>query len=788
MAVSCTVEDMSAPQKSENASSREDIVFHALIDDGYSTSTKTYIDESLNVLWNSDDRVTIFNDVTVGAEFLFLGEDGDPGGDFKKVEVEGEDEGDVFHGGSDLGGAIFAVYPHSTDTKIKQDGSITYTFPAVQTYKKKSFGPGANAMVAKASTSDRTLRFKNAAGYLCFRLWGDDVHVSSVILTANGGEPIAGKGTITMPKGIPEVLMDASNSSSKIRLYCEDVLLGSSSEDYTEFWFALPPVEFTQEAGGFTITVTTTDGGVFTRSAPMDLSIKRKTVERMYPLKVVPQYTGGAISLDSVSSTRSGVEYEAEKNDGTFTLTMPTVTDFSNLVIDFDVADGDVLMAGGKEVVSGVTPVDASDPLSLVVCRGDIEKTFTLVARNTGLPVVRITTEGFTQADIEADSDHEAWFEGATIHIDNADGSLDLDDTPMSIKGRGNATWKYKKRPFALKFADKTKILGMKKDKRWVLLANWKDRTLMRNDAVFMLSKIAEMPYTVSGEFVELEFNGVHRGNYYLCEQIKISSNRVDITEMKEGYTDKTGGFLMEIDCYYDELRKFESSEFGLKYMFKDPDVDFDTDTVFNGAYAWMKNYINTFEKALKRTSSSIRTYADYLDMDSAIKFMLINEMANNSDFFNTDGRPGTTYYGPHSTYLYKDTDAKGGKLFMGPVWDFDYGVFVPASSSSGYQWKGFDNSNYYYYYLIKDPVFKARLKEIWNNNKAKYLKLTDHIDDVAEKIALSESFNIEMWGFTGTDQNQNGERDLSFQQAVERIKKGFTEKVAWMDTKINAL
>jgi hypothetical protein len=251
---------------------------------------------------------------------------------------------------------------------------------------------------------------------------------------------------------------------------------------------------------------------------------------------------------------------------------------------------------------------------------------------------------------------------------------------------------------------------------------------------------------------------------------------------MKKTYTDKTGGFLMEIDCYYDELRKFTSDKFKMKYMFKDPEVDSDADTSYNGAYAYMKNYINTFETELRKTSSTYTTYKNYLDIDSAIWFMFINEMANNSDFFNTDGwgRPGSTYYGPHSTYLYKDA---GKKMFMGPVWDFDYGVFVPRN-----QWIGFNNSNYYYTWMCKDPEFVARLKELWEQKKDTFLQLTDYIDDMAKIIRLSEKFNTDMWGYNGTDQSQNGDNNLDFDQAIERIKKGFKDKVDWMDEQFEAM
>ena len=548
MVAGCTVNEYISPD-SEESSARENPVDRAVIEEG--TATKTFLDASLNVLWNKDDHITVFPDSTLGFEYEFQGEDGAPSGDLIPIEVEYDGST-----GTGLDGYVYAIYPHCEETGILQDGTITYTFPSVQTYQNNSFGRGANVMVAREAATNTDLYFKNVFGYLSFKLWGDDVHVSSVILKANGGVPIAGRGAIRMSEdGIPNVTMDES-ASDIIRLYCDDILLGSSRDDCTEFWFSLPPVAFTRNDGGnggFTITVKTTDGRVFTQTANIDLTIKRKTVERMQPLKVVPQSSDMIPNLNGVSSTRANVLYEAQQIDDTLMLTIPTVTDFSQLVIDYDI-DGDMLMVGGKEIISGVTPIDASKPLSLVVCSGDAEKSFTFKARNTGLPVVRINTgDFFSLSDLEryknslqsSDGvDHRIWLpEGkkdfVTIRIENPDGSAGMSksgsgvpvfEIATKIKGRGNYTWKWDKKPYALKFDKKTEVLGMPAHKRWILLANWRDRTLLRNDAAFWLSRHSGLPYTVRGQFVELEFNGEHRGNYYLCEQIKIDENRVNIT------------------------------------------------------------------------------------------------------------------------------------------------------------------------------------------------------------------------------------------------------------------
>ena len=767
--------------------------YYAVIEDQPEKEvTKTYTDESYKVFWNADDRITIFPGSPDGVEARFTGEEGATGGGFKTLDYAGAT--DVF------GGREYAVYPHRTDTEISSDEVISYEFPTIQTYKENSFGRGDNPMVAK--TTDGIFRFKNAGGYLVFKLYGEGVTVSSVILKGNGGEALAGPSTIDMSTGIPVVTMNEENAVDEIRLYCDKVELPSEG-NFKEFWFVLPPVEFKQSTG-FTISVKTTDGGTFTKRFPLDLTIDRNGIKRFAPLKVtpIPASQSDIPQINSLSSTRGLVTYSAKpgsnEDNCDFMLTIPTVTNFSTIPLDFEIEEeGDVLMVGGKPIESGAL-VDVSNPLSLVVRRGNVEKTYILKARNTGLPVVRITTEGFDRDDIESDADHETWLpsldtQSATIRIENPDGTVDC-EVGLEIKGRGNATWKYPKRPYALRLAKKTKVLGMPKHKRWVLLANWKDRTLLRNDAVFWLSRqaglpyderpLGGLPYTVRGQFVELEFNGEHRGNYYLCEQIKIDENRVSITPLdlgEDGQTvpeNYTGGYLMEIDNNYDEVNKFLSGSFNLKYMFKDPDGDGAAlpTVVFN----YMQGYINDLEALLKNsTRVKNHEYEEYLDVDSAIWFMLINEMANNSDFYNTDGGQ---YTGPHSTYLYKDID---GKLFFGPVWDFDYHVFVPNYSN---RWVGASQKNYYYNYLYQDSDFKDRMKELWDMRKNDFSGLTDYIETMARYIRLSEEFDAEMWWKGTGDQTQNGEQNMSFDQAVDNIKNGFTTKWTFIENNISNL
>lgn len=152
---------------------------------------------------------------------------------------------------------------------------------------------------------------------------------------------------------------------------------------------------------------------------------------------------------------------------------------------------------------------------------------------DTGLPVIVINTPGAKTIDSKED-----WIESAAVKIYNIKGEIET-EASTAIKGRGNTTWSYPKKPYTLKLDSKTEILGMPKHKRWVLLANWMDRTMMRNDISLEMGRRSKaLEWTPRGQFIELVLNNRHLGNYYLCEQIKIDESRVNISELDENATE----------------------------------------------------------------------------------------------------------------------------------------------------------------------------------------------------------------------------------------------------------
>ena len=238
-----------------------------------SPETKVYTDENLKVLWNEDDRISVFNMNTFNNQYSFSGDDGDTAGGFDLVGDEGEGE-EVNY--------VYSVYPYHEETALGTDGVLTMTLPADHLYKGKSFGIGANTMVAV--TDNNFLAFKNVGGYLSLRLYGDNVSVSKVTIKGNNGEKIAGKAAITIPLGgVPSIVMDET-ATDEISIICPTpITIGNSSSDYTDFWFVIPPVTF---ENGFTITVTDALGGIFTKSTSKSFTVSRNKLDWMNPLKV----------------------------------------------------------------------------------------------------------------------------------------------------------------------------------------------------------------------------------------------------------------------------------------------------------------------------------------------------------------------------------------------------------------------------------------------------------------------------------------------------------------------
>lgn len=322
MAVSCAKDQQEVIQMLTN-----DPVFHASIEGNADPETRVYADDSLRVLWNANDHVSIFNKTTYNREYAFQGKDGDNSGTFKKVPSED------FVTSNPLN-YVYSVYPYNENTSISNDGELTVTLPAEQTYRENSFGLGANTMIAIAEEDE--LMFKNLCGYFAIKLYGDNVSVSSITLKGNNNELLAGKATVVAQMdAAPTIQFDAANATKEITLtFGIPVTLGSTAEVATQFWFVVPPTIFEK---GFSITIKDSKNGVFEKSSSNILDIQRNTLKRTSALEVIPGPSNDPIQFEDPIAKYACVEKFDSNGDGEISYAeAAAVTSLAGLFTDWN--------------------------------------------------------------------------------------------------------------------------------------------------------------------------------------------------------------------------------------------------------------------------------------------------------------------------------------------------------------------------------------------------------------------------------------------------------------------
>jgi spore coat protein CotH len=368
-------------------------------------------------------------------------------------------------------------------------------------------------------------------------------------------------------------------------------------------------------------------------------------------------------------------------------------------------------------------------------------------ALDTGLPVIRIETAGHQSIESREN------YLDAVISINSSPNpEYNLEETPVTIRGRGNTTWWYPKKPYRLKFPEKQKLFGYTKAKSWVLLANHQDPTLMMNTVTFKLGEKMNLPYTNHAVHVELILNGVYEGSYVLTEQVQVGKGRVDI--------DEDAGFLVELDSYYDEEPKFTSAASQLPVMIKSPE-----DLNDPSGYDFVKNSINELDRLLFADDFPENGYRDLIDTDTFIKFLIINEAVGNPELSH-----------PKSAYMYKD---KGGKICLGPLWDFD-GAFCYAGNGENIY---FGNTDYripmhpFFKRFLDDPVFADRYKAVWNENYNEIRSIERFIDETARQLDASRKANFTVWRWLNKP---------DYAAEISKMKAWWNARAAYLDTEIN--
>lgn len=385
------------------------------------------------------------------------------------------------------------------------------------------------------------------------------------------------------------------------------------------------------------------------------------------------------------------------------------------------------------------------------------------------LPLLRLSTD--SGADVTS---KDVYLPGSYILRDER--SQVLLSGATEIKGRGNFTWGLPKKPYHIKLATSSSLLGMPANRHWVLLANYVDKTLLRNDITFQLSRLVGMEYTPRSKFVDVEVNGVYLGVYQLTEHVRIAPDRVNIPELKAEDTATnliTGGYLIEVDETRGEVFCFDSSRSGMTFCLKNPEKLLEAG--WEDKRAYIETYIAQTEDAIFSAdfSDPVLGYAAYLDVDSAINYYLINELVKNVD---GDLR--------RSTFLYKKRD---GKLTFGPVWDFDIAIGNAegrGAEINGWRIRGapwFDR-------MFQDPAFEAKVKVKWAQlNAAGQLNdVFTYIDRQSLYLSKVQERNFETWDILRIFVWPSPIAPGTYAGEVAYMKDWLRDRIAWMDAEFS--
>lgn len=812
----------------------------ARMDDGI--QTRTCVDNSSSgdvagILWSPKDQIGVYGDKgTKNALFEATNTGNVAEAEFNGTMATGEYP-------------TYAYYPYSTNnaaaevTALKGNLKLEQTFDMTTGKLEGDYKVGTPTF--KTYEGRYEFEFEHLFSLLKFdinatgtALEGDALE--SIILTLPGERRLGGEFTFDATTKAVTWTGDATGANELTMVWSDKPAL-TNGKSYTGYITCAPDI---RQGDEITITILTQKSkAVFTRTALVDfaantcytfpLSLENYKDDMVVTNRPVitsfsfetKNNTGKILDKKLVfngSATRPEASSGETLNvDGeTITGCIPYLYDFK-LKPTFEVAEGITVTVGGVSQVSGESEQDFSQPVTYTVSNGTESRDYTVAVTNSGLPVVVLTQSGggsvsWAEAGINVRSKDSEWVETDKMAVYNANGSVDMEEALCGIRLRGNSTQNFPKKPFAVKLASKSKVLGMPKHKRWVLLANWMDRTMLRNAVAFEVAHQTENAYADGlgwnphGYSVEVIMDGRHVGNYFLCEQIKIDGDRVDIKDCIEdiigdGNTNPTMadcGYLLEFDDNYDEMDKFHTGR-GLPCMFKDEVAKYSSDI-----YNQVKARIETVEANLE--AGNYETAYNDLDINSVIDYFFIQELTFNDE-----------YKHPKSVYMLIDGD---GKLTAGPVWDFDWQTFInydkvqAMNSKYGgtyscrntnewlygasklaedprWPWEEPDyiNDQPYMWYplLFKDANFRTRVQERWAVIYPQLLSVAAKIDEFAAQNKVSDLYNYAMWPLVGLKNSVgsafNGDEDMSFDEAIATMKQAYSERLNWMNTQITS-
>jgi hypothetical protein len=420
---------------------------------------------------------------------------------------------------------------------------------------------------------------------------------------------------------------------------------------------------------------------------------------------------------------------------------------------------------------------------------------------SSNLPIVVIETEGNASVPYEPKGlahmgiiFNEGGRNNTTDAFNNYNGKI-------GIENRGSSSLMFPKVQYGIELWNNelsdtsVSLLNLPSEEDWVLFAPYNDKSLMRDVLAYKMGRDLGR-YAPRTVFCELILNNDYKGIYVLIEKIKRDANRVNISKLAAtelGGEDLTGGYILKIDKFSGNGSAGFNSKIRPYSGTIDQKIYFHIDYPEPGSLqtqqaAYIQKFIDDFESTLysKSFTDPDQGYQAYIDVDSFIDFMIINEVSKNVDGYRL------------STYLHKDKNSKGGKLHMGPIWDFNLGFgnanYCTSGNPEGFVYvfnsicpEDFWLVPFWWSRLHNDTNFKKRLGERWielRNGAFQTEKLHAYIDSVATVLDESQKRNFQRWPVLGVNLWPNFYVGQTFQAEVDFLKTWVAARMEWLDGK----
>ncbi len=389
------------------------------------------------------------------------------------------------------------------------------------------------------------------------------------------------------------------------------------------------------------------------------------------------------------------------------------------------------------------------------------------------------------------------------------------------IRGRGNSTWLVDKKPYKIKLDKSSDLFGMGKNKHWVLLANYYDYSLLRNKMTFYLADKLGMEFTPKSVSVDVIISGEYYGSYQLSQQVRVGKANVNIDDLEDDQATEepniTGGYILAMGSSWlkEEEESGEQCFDSAAGTFKIERPEYDSDyseSAKEAQKAYLTNYFNELEALVRATDEEYdplddtgldseytlippegKTWRDYLDEKSFIDHYLLQEFSKNGDF------------GSGSTYLYKK---RNGKLYWGPVWDFDFvawGAYATNYTVDGAleKFSLVDTCPWFGTLIRNDAAFKEKVIERWKVLSDILKGVAEeggYLDQCKEKLYYSAlanyqvrgSYLMQSDGYWGDDielvDDEGNPYTLNYGNEVERLKNYIKIGALWMDENISKI